>query len=324
MIGRNVWLGIAAGLFFAGLGMGYVVFGYGNSYQMMHQNPQAFRNMMGSNPQFAGQYMGYMMQDPQLRDQMYSHMFENHDFMYGMMQNQNFQNQYMGPWMMQNPGYLYNQNSTAVYRQGVGSGMMGSGQMGHDMMGSGMMGGYGSSQTYNSVDIDEADKRIHAELHGATVDISKNMLTFDSSNIDLVFFAMMDDDAAKTLGHEPPAEAHAEDDVFVINGLVNPTLVVKAGSSMRINLINLDDDMAHNLVVGTMNPPYSYMPMQGMMTNSGSFLSFMPVLPQEDEHNGIAYESSTTVRLDNPGVYWYLCTYPGHAEDGMYGKIIVQ
>jgi hypothetical protein len=43
-----------------------------------------------------------MMQDPQLRQQMYNYMLQNQDFMYGMMQNQNFQNQYMGPWMMQN------------------------------------------------------------------------------------------------------------------------------------------------------------------------------------------------------------------------------
>lgn len=96
-----MWIGITAGVFFVGLGIGSAIFM--NSYNpYMMQNPTMFNQMMGRNPQFVSQYMGYMIQDPQLRQQMYDYMFQNKDFMYDMMGNQNFQNQYMGPWMMKN------------------------------------------------------------------------------------------------------------------------------------------------------------------------------------------------------------------------------
>ena len=124
---QYVWIGLAVGLFFAGLGVGYAVFvNTYNPYAMMG-NPAMFSQMMGKNPQFSGQYLGYMMrnpqymnqwmlqnpqymgqwmgsmmQDPQLRQQMYNYMLQNQDFMYNVMKNSNFQNNYMGPWMMQN------------------------------------------------------------------------------------------------------------------------------------------------------------------------------------------------------------------------------
>lgn len=106
MNNQYVWVGIIIGMFVAGIGVGYAIFANIYNPYMMYQNPQMFNQMIGKNPQFADQYMGYMMQDPQLRQQMYSYMLQNHDFMYGMMQNSNFQNQYMGPWIMQN-NYTY-------------------------------------------------------------------------------------------------------------------------------------------------------------------------------------------------------------------------
>ena len=103
MVGRYLVVGLIAGAFLAGVGIGYAVFSNTYSpYSMMYQNPQMFNQMFARNPQFANQYMGYMVQDPQLREQMYGFMLQNKDFMYGMMQNPDFQNQYMGPWMMQN------------------------------------------------------------------------------------------------------------------------------------------------------------------------------------------------------------------------------
>ena len=133
---KYMWIGIIIGVFFAGLGISTAIFM--NSYNpYMIQNPTMFNQMMGRNPQFtsqymvymmqnpqymnqwmlqnpqyAGQWMGSVMQDPQLRQQMYGYMFQNKDFMYGMMGNQNFQNQYMGQWLMKNnftsPSMMYN------------------------------------------------------------------------------------------------------------------------------------------------------------------------------------------------------------------------
>ena len=110
---QYIWIGITLGVFFAGLGIGAVIFM--NSYNpYMMQNPAMFNQMMGKNLQFTSQYMQYMMQNPQLRQQMYEYMFQNKDFMNEMMGNQNFQNQYMGPWMMKNnftgSGMMYGRN----------------------------------------------------------------------------------------------------------------------------------------------------------------------------------------------------------------------
>lgn len=102
MTSQYVWIGLSIGLFFAGLGVGYAVFinSY-NPYTMMG-NPTMFNQMRGNNPQFSGQYVGYMMQNPQLRQQMYNYMLQNQDFMYDMMKNSTFQNNYMIPWIVQN------------------------------------------------------------------------------------------------------------------------------------------------------------------------------------------------------------------------------
>jgi len=126
MVNQYIWIGIAVGVFVAGIGIGYTIFiNTYNPYTMMIGNPQMFNQMMtnnpqmmnqwmSQNPQYMGQWMGSMMSDPQLREQMYDHMFQNQQFMYGMMGNPNFQNNYMGPWMMNNTNWR---------------GMMGSGMM---------------------------------------------------------------------------------------------------------------------------------------------------------------------------------------------------
>lgn len=162
-----IWIGIAVGVFFAGLGIGYAVFQSYNQpnfatmtpqqmqqmmsdpklmsqwQQTMMNNPQAMNewmNTMMQNPQ-AGQWMRGsmmdnqqvmqnwmtpMMNDPQLRQQMYDTMFQHQQFMQGMMSNQQFQNQWLGP-MMGSQGTM-------------GPGMMGTG-MGGMMMGPNMMMG---------------------------------------------------------------------------------------------------------------------------------------------------------------------------------------
>jgi hypothetical protein len=57
---------------------------------------------MSQNSQYMGQWMGTMMQNPQLRQQMYNYMLQNQDFMYDMMRNSTFQNNYMIPWIAKN------------------------------------------------------------------------------------------------------------------------------------------------------------------------------------------------------------------------------
>nr|WP_069808070.1 plastocyanin/azurin family copper-binding protein [Vulcanisaeta thermophila] len=150
-------------------------------------------------------------------------------------------------------------------------------------------------------------------------------IVFTSNDITLVVLAMMGDDAVKMTGMSPPPYAHG--DVFVIYGLINPTLVIPPGSVVHVIFINLDDDMYHNFVITTVPPPYPYnvMPYVGMYGGymGPGMMSMMSWLPPANYNAGYAYGYEYTVVLNGPGTYWYLCTYPGHAEEGMYGEVIV-
>ena len=126
----------------------------------------------------------------------------------------------------------------------------------------------------------------------------------------------MPDKAVNITGRQLPS--YATDDVFVIYGLIKPTIVVRSGASVQFTVVNLDDDMYHNLVVSMYGPPYGYMSMQGMMSGY-----WMPYLPPADYGQGSAHEYSYTLTLNQPGTLWYICTYPDHAESGMYGQLIV-
>lgn len=138
MVSQAVLIGIAVGVFFAGLGIGYALLQSSVPSTPMMMTPQQMQQMMNNpqtmnqwhqqmmqNPQTMNQWMNTMMNDPQLRQQMYSQMMQHNQFMQGMMSSPQFQQNWMGPWMMQN-------NSTW------------SGMMGQEMMGPGMMGWQGS------------------------------------------------------------------------------------------------------------------------------------------------------------------------------------
>ena len=332
---KYIWIAIASGMLVAGIAIGYAIFNSYNSQvavadqqqqamQYLRQNPDAFNQWMSQNPRYMGQWFGYMKQNPQLRQQMYTYMFQNKDFMYSMMGNQTFQNQYMGPWMMQNPNFgqqFSNQGAPPNQFNNFGGGMMGGSSNGGSGMGPGMMGGSPQeSGSYNTVSIKDAAAEITLLPNGPQASKETDTITFGSPSIDLVSFAMMRSDAINSTGYNSPSSAHSSGDVFVIGGLINPTLTVKSGTLMRITLINLDEDMPHNFVITRSSPPYSTMPVMG----NGGILNTMPFLPNQDTQKGNAYEYTDSVALNQAGTYWYVCTYPGHAEEGMYGKIVVQ
>jgi Copper binding proteins, plastocyanin/azurin family. len=52
-------------------------------------------------------------------------------------------------------------------------------------------------------------------------------------------------------------------------------------------------------------------------------IGMTPMLPYANYNSGQAYEFSFTTTLSQPSVYYYVCEYPGHAEMGMYGEIVV-
>lgn len=111
---------------------------------------------------------------------------------------------------------------------------------------------------------------------------------------------------------------------FEILGIINPEIAITQGSVIHFTIVNIDNDSFHNFVLSRTGPPYPDLPGMEMMSGSpGSFgyVSMMGYLPPEN--NGLYAYTNISYNFSSPGTYWYLCTYPGHAQDGMYGKIVV-
>ena len=110
---------------------------------------------------------------------------------------------------------------------------------------------------------------------------------------------------------------------FEIQGLFNPTIVIKEGVTINFTVVNIDTDSEHNFVLSGQSPPYSYMGSMGSMGSGGydsmTSMSFLP-----PTNSGHFYYYNVSYGFSQTGTYWYLCTYPGHAENGMYGKIVVE
>lgn len=84
----SYWIGIAVGVFFAGLGIGYAVFP--RNFDNMYMNPKQMQNMINDpnfrqqimtrwrqNPQTMSDWMNQMMADPQLMSQMHDIMMND-------------------------------------------------------------------------------------------------------------------------------------------------------------------------------------------------------------------------------------------------------
>lgn len=156
-----------------------------------------------------------------------------------------------------------------------------------------------------------------------------NSIVYDSQNIKLIVLATDHEGAINLTSNRIPG--YASDDVFVIYGLVNPTLVIHHGVTTNLDIIvvNLDKDMYHNFVFTSLSPPYSYMVMQGMMNKNpqqqGTIMQMTPYLPplSQVRTGMVAHEYMYSVQINMQTNLWYFCTYPGHAQSGMYGKVLV-
>jgi len=180
MTSQYVWIGIAIGVFFGGLGIGYAVFSATQPANFMNMTPQQMQQMM-NNPQAMNNWMNTMMQNPNMMNQWMGTMMGNQQFMQGMhnsmmnnpqhmqmmtnmmgpdmmgymmnnpQMNQQMMNTMMGnsqfmQGMMMNPQFQQNwmgpwMSNSTNWQNMMGSGWMNQGMMGNNMMGSGMMGG---------------------------------------------------------------------------------------------------------------------------------------------------------------------------------------
>jgi hypothetical protein len=171
MVSQPIWIAIAIGVFFVGVGASYAHFA--NTYEpmsMKFQNQELFDQMMSNNPKMSQQWTDsgmmnpqQMMNDPQMMNQWMNTMMQDpqsmqqiHDM---MMNNPQHMNQMMGPMMntmmddtqmqqqmmthmMEHPGMMTSMvNNQDMMNMMMGSGMMvdGNMMMGNHMTGSGMM-----------------------------------------------------------------------------------------------------------------------------------------------------------------------------------------
>lgn len=141
---------------------------------------------------------------------------------------------------------------------------------------------------------------------GAHVDRSTDTVTYSGRSVTLV---------ALSSPHGIP------DMRFEIDGLVNPTVIVPQNARLTFHLVNTDWGEVHGLAVTTTPPPYPFMAM--MATSDRLFL--WPLPPRSTRNLATAeYAASSAGVTLAAGSYDYLCPVPGHAQQGMYGRLVVR
>lgn len=139
---------------------------------------------------------------------------------------------------------------------------------------------------------------------GATANSVLNSLTFAGNSASFVAVASPSGDP---------------DETFRIAGVVNPTITVKAGTAVSIEVVNADPDTAHGLVVTANGSASSWMPMMTVRPAfTGSALWFLGNPTSAGMHVGTLHFTAGSA-----GTYQYLCAVPGHAQKGMVGTFVV-
>jgi len=167
--------------------------------------------------------------------------------------------------------------------------------------GYGGYGGYGAS--ISTKDDSSLQSDTNASMQNAKVDKANNTITYTGDNVKLVILG-------------GPEQA---DGKFVIDGLVNPTLQIPKGATVTVEFANADQGMPHGFEVTNAAPPYYFMTMMEGGIYPGSLIGFLP-----EAQNGQNPTVQTSFKADYAGTFYYICQYPGHAEKGMYGKLIIQ
>ena len=149
---------------------------------------------------------------------------------------------------------------------------------------------------------------LNASSTSGTAYAANNTLWFSASTVRLVIYA----------------SPSTHDLSYMIQGLVDPSIHARAGSHIEVTLVNMDPDMYHNWAVAQQGPPYGEYPKMGgggmKGGGSGSWGSGgMMSMAMIDTASGAGYCIQTASFTASSGTYWYLCDYPGHAADGMYG-----
>ncbi|MDA8040245.1 MAG: hypothetical protein M0Z69_14065 [Actinomycetota bacterium] len=140
---------------------------------------------------------------------------------------------------------------------------------------------------------------------GASVDRAANRIAFAGRRVHFAVLA---------------SPAGNPDETFRAAGLVDPTIVVRRGAQVSIELVNADSDTAHGLVVSAAGAASSWMPMMaGAPAFPGSALWFLG-----NPSPARMREGSLSFTAGRPRTYQYLCPVPGHAQKRMVGTFVVE
>ena len=105
-----------------------------------------------------------------------------------------------------------------------------------------------------------------------------------------------------------------------VDGPDGPTISVPAGATITVDFANGDPGHPHGLELTTAAPPYGRMAMMaGRIAAPGAFI--MPV-PAPD--GNLWYTATVSFRAPPPGTYYIICPVPGHAQEGMWAKLVVR
>ncbi len=205
-----------------------------------------------------------------------------------------------------------NTNQNSNWGNMMGGAFGGNGSTGDGF--AGMMGGSGSSfmssvinrvfSNVPKISAAAATQAAQTALNqaNASIDKTNNSITYSGQNVNIVALA-------------GPTGA---DQKFVIDGLVNPTLHIQKGAKVSLQLINEDKGMPHGIEITSANPPFAYMSMMQGGIYNGSFIHPIPAATKAGDPT-----LTTTFTASQTGPFTYLCPFPGHAQQGMYGKIVI-
>jgi rusticyanin len=137
---------------------------------------------------------------------------------------------------------------------------------------------------------------------GASVDRCADRITVTARAVTLVIEA---------------SPAANPDMTFRIAGLVNPAVVVPAGTQVTVEFINADSDEAHGWVVTSETPPFPFRAQTGPAIPGAAAAVIGDPTPAG--HGALM----VTFTAGQAGTYQYICPMPGHAQMGMHGAFVV-
>lgn len=101
---------------------------------------------------------------------------------------------------------------------------------------------------------------------------------------------------------------------YRIQGIRNPILALKPGTTVRILFVNTDDDMNHDIRIG--KTPKSW-------TSSPDTSSTIGTHRLPPVQNNIFSAEEITISANDSGSFSYFCSVKGHASGGMTGRIVI-